>query len=80
MYDAPNGTFSESVYEWLDWLKECGQFIVFCIKNVYHYTNCKFYMWEDIFQSIVKNKLGFTVLMGQIRLEESNIHRIKNSL
>lgn len=42
MPEIPNGTASESVYAWLDWLKDSGRLdifkqYVFSIKNVYPY-------------------------------------------
>jgi len=73
MPDVPSGTSSESVYVWLDWLKESGQldifnnmYLVLKMFTIIPVTSCT---CERIFSklSIVKNKLRCT--MGQDRLE-----------
>ncbi|XP_050056135.1 zinc finger MYM-type protein 1-like [Aphis gossypii] len=73
MPDVPSGTSSESIYVWLDWLKESGRldifnnmYLVLKMFTIIPVTSCT---CERVFSklSIVKNKLRCT--MCQDRLE-----------
>lgn len=57
MSDVPSGVSIESIYVWLDWLKESGRYdiifgnrYVFNIKNVYHNPSHKFRVRKNILQ------------------------------